>query len=92
MRLGCSLFITKRKIATLPTSAAQCHTLYSPFMQTSDKHEKIMANLENHFGDDASIDDETNEKILKFLLQNSAEKSSSKWAIKFAKNDDIAIT
>ena len=61
-------------------------------MQTSDKHEKIMANLENHFGDDASIDDETNKKILEFLRQNSAEKSSSKWAIKFAKNDDIAIT
>ena len=71
---------------------AQCHTLYAPFMQTSDKHEKIMANLENHFGDDASIDDETNEKILEFLRQNSAEKSDSKWAIKFAKNDDIAIT
>ena len=71
---------------------AQCHTLYAPFMQTSDKHEKIMANLENHFGDDASIDDETNKKILEFLRQNSAEKSSSKWAIKFAKNDDIAIT
>ena len=71
---------------------AQCHTLYAPFMQTSDKHEKIMANLENHFGDDASIDDEINERILEFLRQNSAEKSDSKWAIKFAKNDDIAIT
>ena len=61
-------------------------------MQTSDKHEKIMASPENHFGDDASIDDETNEKILEFLRQNLAQKSNSKWAIKFAKNDDIAIT
>ena len=51
-----------------------------------------MASPKNHFGDDASIDDETNKKILEFLRQNSAEKSSSKWAIKFAKNDDIAIT
>lgn len=91
MRLGCSLLITKCKIATLPTSAAQCHTLHAPFMQTSDKHEKIMASPKNHFGDDASIDDETNEKILEFPRQNLAQKSNSKWAIKFAKNDDIAI-
>lgn len=66
------------------------------FIQTSDKHEKIMANFKNHFGDDASIDDETNERILEFLRQNLrqnlAEKSNSKWAIKLAKNDDIAIT
>ena len=62
---------------------AQCHTLYSPFMQTSDKQEKIMAKLKNHFGDD--------EKILEFLRQNSAQKSNSKWTIKFVKNDDIAI-
>ena len=70
---------------------AQCHTLYSPFMQTSDKQEKIMASPKNHFGDDASIDAETNEKILEFLRQNSAQKSNSKWTIKFVKNDDIAI-
>ena len=61
-------------------------------MQTSDKHEKIMASPKNHFGDDASIDDETNEKILEFLRQNLAQKSDSKWEIQFAKNDDIAIT
>lgn len=60
-------------------------------MQTSDKHEKIMASPKNHFGDDASIVDETNEKILEFPRQNLAEKSNSKWEIQFAKNDDIAI-
>ena len=60
--------------ASFAHECAQCHTLYAPFMQTSDKHEKIMANLENHFGDDASIDDEINKQILEFLRQNSAEK------------------
>ena len=60
-------------------------------MQTSDKHEQIMASPKNHFGDDASIYDETNERILEFLRQNLAQKSNSKWAIKFAKNHDIAI-
>ncbi|MEZ4693646.1 MAG: hypothetical protein R2837_06585 [Aliarcobacter sp.] len=32
-----------------------------------------MADLENHFGDDASLDVESNKNILAFLLKNSAE-------------------
>ena len=40
-----------------------------------------MGNLENHFGDDASIDDESNKNILAYLVKNSAEASSmeSSW-------------
>lgn len=80
--------------AKLCPRVAQC--ALCAFIQTSYKHEKIMANFKNHFGDNASIDDETNERILEFLRQNLrqnlAEKSNSKWAIKLAKKDDIAIT
>jgi len=36
-----------------------------------------MNDLENHFGDDASIDKESNERILSFLLRNSAETSTT---------------
>ncbi|WP_265735161.1 cytochrome C [Aliarcobacter cryaerophilus] len=35
-----------------------------------------MDNLENHFGDDASLDEKTNQDILTFLLKNSAETST----------------
>jgi len=38
--------------------------------------ELIMGDLENHFGDDASVDDETNKEILAFLVKNSAETST----------------
>ena len=43
--------------------------------------ELIMSDLENHFGDDASIDEGTNKNILAFLVKNSAETSSmeSSW-------------
>ncbi|MCG3691157.1 diheme cytochrome c [Aliarcobacter butzleri] len=37
-----------------------------------------MADLENHFGDDASLDVQTNKNILDFLIKNSAENSSYK--------------
>ena len=35
-----------------------------------------MGDLENHFGDDASLDVETNNEILAFLVKNSAETST----------------
>ena len=35
-----------------------------------------MSDLENHFGDDASLDEETNQDILSFLIKNSAETST----------------
>src|SRR5574344_834705 len=40
--------------------------------------ELIMGDLENHFGDDASLDEKTNQDILTFLLKNSAETSTNK--------------
>jgi hypothetical protein len=43
--------------------------------------EIMMSDLENHFGDDASIDEEANKNILAYLIKNSAENSSmeSSW-------------
>lgn len=51
-----------------------------------------MGDLENHFGDDASINEESNKNILAFLLKNSAETSTMESAFKFLqsiKNQDI---
>ena len=51
-----------------------------------------MSDLENHFGDDASLDFETNKNILAFLLKNSAETSTAEASFKFLqsiKNQDI---
>ena len=51
-----------------------------------------MSDLENHFGDDASLDFETNKNILAFLLKNSAETSTMESSFKFLqsiKNQDI---
>lgn len=71
---------------------ASCHMLYAPFLLSSDKWQKMMNSLENHFGDDASIDEGDNAKIAEFLMANAADKSHTKWAVKFRKNDEIAIT
>ncbi len=56
----------------------------------------LMSDLKNHFGDDASLDEEDTQNILNFLLENSAEKSIKEASVKVLnsiKNKDIiAIT
>lgn len=71
---------------------ASCHTLYPPSVLPKKSWELIMADLENHFGDDASLDVESNKNILAFLLKNSAENSTMESSFKFLqsiKNQDI---
>lgn len=55
-----------------------------------------MSDLENHFGDDASIDIETNKEILAFLVKNSAETSTMEASWNFLNSinnkDIIAIS
>ncbi|WP_457605473.1 cytochrome b/b6 domain-containing protein [Nitratifractor sp.] len=78
---------------------ASCHTLYPPHLLPQTSWERIMATLEDHFGDDASLDEEDRQKILRFLSENSAEHSSREAAHYLAssiersgKSDIIAIT
>jgi hypothetical protein len=55
-----------------------------------------MADLENHFGDDASLDKKDRVEIESYLLANSAENSTKEAAFYIAKSikkaDTIAIT
>lgn len=62
---------------------ASCHILYPPNLMPKKSWETMMGNLENHFGDDASIDDESNKNILDFLVKNSAELSTTKASYRF---------
>jgi len=56
----------------------------------------LMNNLENHFGDDASLDAKDEKIILDFLVKYSAEKSTKEASFKILKSlenkDIIAIT
>ena len=55
-----------------------------------------MGDLENHFGDDASLNEEDEKNILDFLVQYSAEKSTKEASFKILKSqenkDIIAIS
>jgi len=73
-----------------------CHTLYPPFLLPKKSWATIMDNLENHFGDDASLDYEDTETIKSYLMKNSAENSTKESAYKILYSmkdmDAIAIT
>lgn len=54
-----------------------CHIAYAPYTLPKDSWKKMMGELENHFGDDASLDEEDRVEIEKFLLANSAEEKKT---------------
>lgn len=52
-----------------------CHFPYQPGLLPSNTWEKMMANLDNHFNSDATLDDKTFQTLSKYLNDNSAEKN-----------------
>jgi cytochrome b len=59
-----------------------CHMALPPSLLPKASWEKVMADLGNHFGDDATLDDATRSDITAFLTQHSAEVSHSEAAHK----------
>ena len=53
---------------------ASCHFAYQPGLLPSRSWKKVMKNLDNHFDTDASLEPQDNARILKYLVENSAEK------------------
>lgn len=71
-----------------------CHTLYPPYLLPKKSWIEMMDNLNDHFGDDASIDLNQTKTIKEYLVENSAEHSSHKESQKILKTyrGEIAIT
>ncbi|MRJ02696.1 MAG: hypothetical protein C6I05_04520 [Epsilonproteobacteria bacterium] len=73
-----------------------CHTLYPPFLLPAGSWKRIMADLENHFGDDASLEEEERRAIENFLVQRSAQNSTKEAAFYILKSlqgrEPLAIT
>lgn len=57
--------------ATVVKECSECHMPYSPRLLPSSSWRKIMGNLDNHFGEDASISNATRQKIERYLVSQS---------------------
>ena len=77
-----------------------CHFPYQPGLLPSNAWNKMMTNLENHFNNDASLNEADLQTLTKYLNDNSAEKNmqykrSSRIVSSLAKNqipDSISTT
>ncbi len=48
-----------------------CHLAYPPRFLSAESWRKLMAGLDKHFGDNASLDPQVNREILDFLVRNA---------------------
>ena len=50
-----------------------CHMAYPPGLLPTRSWEKMMAGLEDHFGENAELDSATTTELTRFLIENSAD-------------------
>lgn len=60
-----------------------CHMAYPPGLLSSASWTGLMNGLDDHFGDNAEIDAQTNKTITEFLTTNSADNSDYRRSRKF---------
>ncbi len=64
--------------ANYTEECGSCHFAYQPGLLPEKSWLKIMADLENHFDENAELDADIQKELTQYLLQNSADKSNYK--------------
>jgi hypothetical protein len=57
---------------------ASCHIAYAPAFLPKASWQRLMGTLDNHFGENASLDPATQADILKYLVANAADTRTSR--------------
>lgn len=63
---------------------SSCHMAYQPGLLPAKSWEKVLSNLDNHFGDNAELDGEDLEIIRQYLLNNAADTSKFRRSRQFS--------
>ena len=71
---------------TYKEECGACHFVYQPELLPSASWMKILANLDDHFGEAVELDDDSKRAISDYLKINSAESSSAKRAVKIMRS------
>ena len=64
--------------AKFKTECTSCHMAYLPGLLPERSWTKLMNGLDDHFGEDASLDDKTKKEIQDFLIANSSDHVTSR--------------
>jgi len=70
--------------ATTQEECSACHMAYHPSLLPADSWRQLMATLDDHFGEDASLDPDTTDAIAAWLTAHSAETADTLPAHVFA--------
>lgn len=70
------------------TECGSCHMVYPPGLLPAHSWRKLMSGLDEHFDDNAELDNASREAITAFLVGNSADKSSYRRSRRFAETFD----
>ncbi len=62
-----------------------CHIAYPPSMLPARSWERMMTGLKNHFGDDASLDAQTAERVRGYLTTNAADAAGRRYGEKLTR-------
>lgn len=65
-----------------------CHFAYPPGLLPSASWQKIVAGLENHFGEDVAIDAESKNMLIQYLESNAADTSKTELSKKIMRGID----
>ena len=65
------------------SECSDCHIPYQPQMLPQRSWSKLMAGLSDHFGEELELDEETQQEVLRHLLDQAADKSGRGKASKF---------
>lgn len=56
-----------------------CHLAFAPAMLPARSWQRMMGELQNHFGDDASVDAATAQRIGRYLTENAADAAGRRY-------------
>lgn len=62
-----------------------CHLAFAPSMLPARSWQRMMGELDNHFGDNASVDAATAERITRYLVANAGDADGLRYSSKLLK-------
>lgn len=62
-----------------------CHLAFAPSMLPASSWQRMMGELKNHFGDDASLDAATAKRITDYLVANAADTGGRRYGEKLSR-------
>lgn len=66
--------------------ATSCHSAFHPTLLPAESWKAVMSSLDDHFGDNVSLDEATRSEVLKYLVSSSAERSTTEASMKILRS------